>query len=92
MHPTPLQRIEYETRLVCGKYLQIVRFRPRSSVDRAAVSETACASSISKHLRLAIDRHEPFRSLAAEDSDFDPIRDEAAFKELVQGNAAKTMG
>ena len=27
-----------------------------------------------------------------EDSDFDPIRDEAAFKELVQGNAAKTMG
>jgi hypothetical protein len=38
---------------------------------------------------LAIDRNEPFRSLAAEDSDFDPIRDEAAFKELVQGNAAE---
>ena len=42
-----------------------------------------------RHLRLAIDRHEPFRSLAAGDSDFDPIRDEAAFKELVQGNAAE---
>jgi hypothetical protein len=36
-----------------------------------------------KHLRLAIDRNEPFRSLAAEDSDFDPIRHEPAFKELI---------
>ena len=59
----------------------------------------ACCESLAgrtddaiKHLRLAIDRNEPFRSLAAEDSDFDPIRDEAAFKELVQGKAAKTMG
>ena len=59
----------------------------------------ACCESLAgrtddaiKHLRLAIDRHEPFRSLAAEDGDFDPIRDEAAFKELVQGNAAKTTG
>ena len=33
--------------------------------------------------------NEPLRSLAAEDSDFDPIRDETAFKELVQGNAAE---
>jgi len=59
----------------------------------------ACCESLAgrtddaiEHLRLAIDRHEPFRSLAAEDSDFDPIRDAAAFKELVQGNAAKAMG
>ena len=29
------------------------------------------------------------RSLAAEDSDFDPIRAETAFKELVQGNAGE---
>jgi tetratricopeptide (TPR) repeat protein len=36
-----------------------------------------------KHLRLAIERSEQCRSLAAEDSDFDPIRDEPAFKELV---------
>ena len=55
----------------------------------------ACCESLAgrtedaiRHLRLAIDRHERFRSLAAGDSDFDPIRDEAAFKELVQGNAA----
>ena len=56
----------------------------------------ACCESLAgrtddaiKHLRLAIDRKESFRPLAAEDSDFDPIRDEAAFTELVQGNAAE---
>ena len=50
----------------------------------------ACCESLAgrtadaiEHLRLAIDRKEEFRSLAAEDSDFDPIRDEPAFKELV---------
>jgi tetratricopeptide (TPR) repeat protein len=35
------------------------------------------------HLRLAIDRSESFRAMAGGDSDFDPIRDEGAFKELV---------
>ncbi len=35
------------------------------------------------HLRLAIERSAPARSFAADDSDFDPIRDEPAFKELV---------
>ena len=56
----------------------------------------ACCESLAgrtddaiRHLRLAIDRKESFRSLAAGDSDFDPIRDEAAFTELVQGNAAE---
>ena len=56
----------------------------------------ACCESLAgrtddaiKHLRLAIDRNEPFRSLAAEDSDFDPIRDEAAFKELVSSGVAE---
>jgi tetratricopeptide (TPR) repeat protein len=56
----------------------------------------ACCESLAgrtddaiRHLRLAIDGKESFRSLAAEDSDFDPIRDEAAFKELVQGNAGE---
>ncbi len=36
-----------------------------------------------EHLRLAIDRAEQVRALAADDSDFDPIRDEPGFKELV---------
>jgi tetratricopeptide (TPR) repeat protein len=50
----------------------------------------ACCESLAgrtedaiEHVRLAIDRTERFRSLAAGDSDFDPIRDEPAFKELV---------
>ena len=50
----------------------------------------ACCESLAgrmadaiEHLRLAIDRSDRFRSFAADDSDFDPIRDEPAFKELV---------
>ena len=35
------------------------------------------------HLGLAIDRSERCRSYAQDDSDFDPIRDEPAFKELI---------
>jgi hypothetical protein len=35
------------------------------------------------HLRRAIDMSERFRAYAEDDSDFDPIRDEPAFKELV---------
>jgi hypothetical protein len=50
----------------------------------------ACCESLAgrtadalEHLRLAIERSEESRSLAARDSDFDPIRNEPAFKELV---------
>ena len=50
----------------------------------------ACCESLAgrtadaiEHLQLAIERTERFRSFAAGDSDFDPIRDEPAFKELV---------
>jgi tetratricopeptide (TPR) repeat protein len=50
----------------------------------------ACCESLAgrkadaiEHLRLAINRSERFRSFAAGDSDFDPIREEPAFKELV---------
>ena len=35
------------------------------------------------HLRRAIDMSEQFRAYAKDDSDFDPIRDELAFKELI---------
>jgi hypothetical protein len=35
------------------------------------------------HLRRAIDRSEQSRSYAKDDSDFDPIRDEPGFKELI---------
>jgi tetratricopeptide (TPR) repeat protein len=50
----------------------------------------ACCESLAgrtadaiEHLRLAIDRAERLRVLAADDSDFDPIRGEHGFKELV---------
>jgi quercetin dioxygenase-like cupin family protein len=50
----------------------------------------ACCESLAgrkadaiEHLRRAIELWEPLRSLAKEDSDLDPIRDEPAFKELV---------
>jgi tetratricopeptide (TPR) repeat protein len=62
----------------------------------APLYNLACCESLAgrkeeaiKHLRLAIDGNEPFRSMAVEDSDFDPIRDEAAFKELVSSSAAE---
>jgi hypothetical protein len=35
------------------------------------------------HLRTAIERRPSLRDLAKEDSDFDPLRDEAGFRELV---------
>ena len=35
------------------------------------------------HLRRAIELSERFRAYAKDDSDFDPIRDEPAFSELV---------
>jgi hypothetical protein len=50
----------------------------------------ACCESLAgqaaeavEHLRTAIGRQESFRSAAAKDSDFDPIRGDAAFKDLV---------
>jgi tetratricopeptide (TPR) repeat protein len=50
----------------------------------------ACCESLAgrsddaiEHLRQAIERVDRFRSLAASDSDFDPTRDDPAFRELV---------
>jgi tetratricopeptide (TPR) repeat protein len=50
----------------------------------------ACCESLAgrtadalEHLGLAIDRSERSRSFAKDDPDFDPIRDEPAFKELL---------
>jgi tetratricopeptide (TPR) repeat protein len=50
----------------------------------------ACCESLAgrtadalEHLRQGVERSEQFRAYAKEDSDFDPIRHEPAFKELV---------
>ena len=52
----------------------------------------ACCESLAgrpddaiEHLRLAIDKSERFRAYAADDSDFDPIREQPAFRALVAG-------
>jgi mannose-6-phosphate isomerase-like protein (cupin superfamily) len=52
----------------------------------------ACCESLAgrttdalEHLRQAIDLSEQSRSYAKDDSDFDPIRNEPAFKELIRG-------
>jgi hypothetical protein len=51
----------------------------------------ACCESLAgrtteaiEHLCLAIERSDRYRSFAAGDSDFDPIRDDPAFRELVE--------
>jgi hypothetical protein len=53
---------------------------------------TACCESLAgrdadavEHLRRAIDMWEGCRDMARDDSDFDPIRDEPAFQDLVEG-------
>jgi hypothetical protein len=55
-----------------------------------ALYNLACCESLAgrpteaiEHLRQAIDQSERLRSLAADDSDFDPIRDEPGFKSLL---------
>jgi tetratricopeptide (TPR) repeat protein len=52
---------------------------------------TACCESLAgrtddaiEHLRAAIERKADLRKLAAEDSDFDPVREEAGFRQLVE--------
>lgn len=56
----------------------------------AAYYNLACVESLAgrtadaiAHLRLAIERAERFRAYARDDADFDPIRAEPAFRELV---------
>jgi tetratricopeptide (TPR) repeat protein len=71
--------------------------RGRELVERhpqyaALFYNVACCESLAgrapealDHLRRAIELSEQSRSWAREDSDFDPIRDEPGFKELIEG-------
>ncbi|HEY7281764.1 MAG TPA: hypothetical protein VID47_09235 [Actinomycetota bacterium] len=80
-----------------GRYAEVID-RGREQIEAAAYPEPlynlACCESLTgrasdavAHLRLALERTEPYRerlrSLAANDSDFDPIRDEPAFRDLI---------
>jgi hypothetical protein len=76
-----------------GDYAQAAD-RGRGTIENSgypgALYNLACAESLAgrkddaiRHLRMAMERSERLRPFAAGDSDFDPIRDEPAFKELV---------
>jgi hypothetical protein len=72
---------------VADRGREVVEANPQYAVP---VYNLACCESLAgrkteaiEHLRQAIDRSERLRDLAKEDSDFDPIRAEPAFKELV---------
>ncbi len=58
--------------------------------DAGLLYNVACCESLAgraddaiDHLRLAIGLDDEFRAMAAEDADLDPVRDEAAFRELL---------
>ncbi len=77
-----------------GKYAEAAD-RGRDLIERhpeyfGLLYNVACCESLAgrtadaiEHLRLAVERSDQSRSLAANDPDFDPIRDEPAFQELV---------
>jgi len=85
----PFQKLYVE-----GKYDEAAdRARPAVEANpeyAGPLYNLACVESLAgrkddaiKHLRMSLERSDQFRSMAAEDSDFDPIREEPAFKELV---------
>jgi hypothetical protein len=64
--------------------------RPAATQASYLYYNVACCESLAgrtddaiEHLRQAIDKWEGCRDTAKEDSDFDPIRDEPAFEELI---------
>src|SRR5262249_2214838 len=72
---------------VADRAREVVEARPRYADP---LYNLACCESLAgrttdatEHLRQAIEQSERLRSPAADDSDFDPIRDEPAFKKLV---------
>jgi tetratricopeptide (TPR) repeat protein len=79
-----------------GEYAQAVEVGRRLVAGHPEyphiVYSLACCESLAgqtteaiEHLREAIDRSERLRGCARKDSDFDPIRDDPAFKELIAG-------
>ena len=67
----------------CSRAIPSTRASPTTSP--APKLSPAAATDAIEHLRQAIERSERFSELARDDSDFDSIRDEPAFKELVGG-------
>jgi hypothetical protein len=51
-------------------------------------SLTGDRTAAMEHLKKAIDLSEGFRDYAKQDSDLDPLRDDPAFEELLEGSEA----
>jgi hypothetical protein len=79
---------------VAGRYVDYARTSdeqvPEHPEHPTLLYNLACCESLAgrpgdavEHLRAAIELHEEFRQMAADDSDFDPIRDQPAFGDLV---------
>ena len=77
-----------------GRYAEVAD-RARELIDAnphftELLYNVACCESLAgrtadalEHLGRAVDGREQFRTLAAGDSDFDPIRDQPGFRELI---------
>ena len=67
--------------------LELVKDHPEyvAPLYNLACCESLCGRTDDaiEHLRRAIAAWEPFRQLAEKDSDFDPIRGQPSFKELI---------
>jgi tetratricopeptide (TPR) repeat protein len=68
---------------------ELIKANPRYATP---LYNLACCESLAgrtsdaiDHLRRSIEKSERFRAYAKDDSDFDPIRDEPAFKQLIGG-------
>jgi len=84
---------EFHPAYEAGEYDAVIE-RARETVEASGYGgplfNLACCESLAGrkeeaigHLRVAIERRPSLRDLAKEDTDFDPIREEPAFRELV---------
>jgi len=84
---------------LAGEYAEVAD-RGRDAIEAAgypmALYNLACCESLAgrkedaiEHLRRSVAGSERFRALAAEDSDFDAVREEPAFVELVSAHSAE---
>src|SRR6188472_2969918 len=91
---------EFHPAYDAGDYEGVIE-RGRSTLESAGYATplynlACCEAQIGRteeaiaHLRVALERRPSLRDLAREDTDFDPLRDESSFRELIGEPAART--
>jgi tetratricopeptide (TPR) repeat protein len=84
---------EFHPAYEAGEYDSVID-RARETLEGSGYASTlynlACCEALAgrkedaiSHLQVALERRPSLRELAKEDTDFDPLRDEPAFRELV---------